>query len=673
MEFDASNVQALGIGISAFLITLIGAFLFIAARHDTIARRFCNVMLALIVWSWFGFLYHLTEDLELARTFRVISMMGIVAIGAAMFDFAFFSIGLKRRLRALEKSMYVLSVVVAAALIAFLALDLTGRQNLVGFLHGSPNVILAPNAGPYLWMVILYYAGAGVLSGFVGAIAARLENDHSARRRMQILFASSTLAMLLGGTRFAPWYGYDFLPFLGALAIPSFAVSTVYAIRNYKMFSTQVVAAQLFLFLLWAFTFFRVLLNDTLRSAVPDIILFLSVLILGVFLLRSVLKEVHDRQRLQEISDELQKLNQSLEDKVAERTEDLVRASAHIEGIVENLPNGLIETTEAGQITRLNRAAEVLLGVSRNKVVGKSVEDIQESSVRSVLSAKHARAASGDVLSDAVDVSIEIPHKRELQVTTTPLALSDGEKGLMRSIRDVTRERLVDRAKSEFISIAAHQLRTPVAGLRWAFNYLATPGTGELNKEQKEIVARGNSAADNMTRLVNSLLNVARISDGKFSYNFVPTDIRPLIEKTMQDLSATVASKKIKLTSDISTELPHVALDENTFSLVLENLIDNAVKYTPEGGSVSVSAGPRQGGVRIIVSDTGIGIAKEDQERIFEKFFRSKQATQMFTDGSGLGLFIAKTIVEDHGGKIALSSREGGGTQVIVDLVQTQN
>ena len=174
-----------------------------------------------------------------------------------------------------------------------------------------------------------------------------------------------------------------------------------------------------------------------------------------------------------------------------------------------------------------------------------------------------------------------------------------------------------------------------------------------------------------MTRLVNSLLNVARISDGKFSYTFVPTNISAILSRVSDDFADKIKAKKIVFTSDVPEDLPQVPVDEGTFSLVVENLLDNAIKYTPESGSVSLSAGPRQGGIRIIVSDSGIGIAEEDQRRIFEKFFRSKQATQMFTDGSGLGLFIVKTIVEDHGGTISLSSRQGGGTQVTVDLSAT--
>lgn len=232
----------------------------------------------------------------------------------------------------------------------------------------------------------------------------------------------------------------------------------------------------------------------------------------------------------------------------------------------------------------------------------------------------------------------------------------------------------LDKVKTEFISVAAHQLRTPLTAIRWAFNSLSPKNAiTPPSEEQRRTIELGKGAADNMTLIVNDLLNVARISGGTFQFSIEPGDVRDAVRASGNLFEEIARSKNIRLIFEVPAVPLPAKFDRGNLALAIENLIDNAIKYTPNGGSVSVRATREGDKIHITVSDTGIGISRDEQARLFEKFFRGKSAARMFTDGSGLGLFIAKNIVEGHGGTIVLVSGENGGTDATIVLpVSTQ-
>jgi len=286
-----------------------------------------------------------------------------------------------------------------------------------------------------------------------------------------------------------------------------------------------------------------------------------------------------------------------------------------------------------------------------------------------VLNAKPEEHKNGEDLRVApgvAEVTLIEPQHLELEVSSLELQFVDG-KGKIVIFRDVTRERLLDRAKSEFVSIAAHQLRTPVSGLRWVFNYLRSGDAGKLTKKQQEVIEKGDIRAAEMAHLVNDFLNVARISDGKFQYQLTPHDFSSLVSEVSASFADIAKEKGIVLEMNLE-EVPTFNLDKEKMAILVQNLIDNALKYTAKGGKVSVCTQAKEGRAELTVRDSGIGISREEQARLFEKFFRSKQATQMFTDGSGLGLFIVKSIVDGHDGDIVVKSEEGKGTEFTVSF-----
>lgn len=225
------------------------------------------------------------------------------------------------------------------------------------------------------------------------------------------------------------------------------------------------------------------------------------------------------------------------------------------------------------------------------------------------------------------------------------------------------REKNLSEMKSGFISIAAHQLRTPLSAIKWTFKMLLSGDVGELTEEQKEFVKRGDDSNERMITLINDLLNVSRIEEGRFGYEFQDTDLIELVEGILEEEEVRIRQNNLEITfKKPKKDLPKLRVDPTKMRMAISNLIDNAIKYTLAGGRVEVGIRVRQKDALVYVKDSGIGIPPEQMANLFSKFFRADNAVRMQTSGSGLGLFIVKNIVERHGGKIWAESEEGEGT-----------
>lgn len=228
----------------------------------------------------------------------------------------------------------------------------------------------------------------------------------------------------------------------------------------------------------------------------------------------------------------------------------------------------------------------------------------------------------------------------------------------------------LDAAKSDFVSVAAHQLRTPLTGIKWSYTALLDPDTGPLNPDQKEIAEKGLSSISNTIDLINDLLNVAHVEEGKMKFDIQRQSIFPIVKKALEGIQLMTDEKKITIFSNIPDEIsfPQVDVDTEKMGLAIANLLDNAVKYTLQGGRIDFSLSQEQGLIKIVVQDSGIGIPKGQKDRLFTKFFRADNAVSVQTDGTGLGLYMVKKIIDRHGGKIVVDSTEGKGTTFIVTV-----
>ena len=239
----------------------------------------------------------------------------------------------------------------------------------------------------------------------------------------------------------------------------------------------------------------------------------------------------------------------------------------------------------------------------------------------------------------------------------------------MRVLNDITKDKEVEAMKSEFVSLASHQLRTPLSGMKWSLDMLLEGEFGKLGVRQKKIIQGAFSANDRAIEVVNDLLDVSRIEEGQFGYSFSPQSLEGLVSAVLKKFSQQIRRKKLLFAYEQpKTPLPKVSIDSEKFEMVIQNIIDNAVKYTLETDKIRIYFEKSATHVDFIVEDTGIGIPEAQQSRVFDKFFRASNAVKLQTTGSGLGLFIAKSITESHRGKISFVSKENKGSTFRVSL-----
>lgn len=231
------------------------------------------------------------------------------------------------------------------------------------------------------------------------------------------------------------------------------------------------------------------------------------------------------------------------------------------------------------------------------------------------------------------------------------------------------REKELNQIKSDFISIAAHQLRTPLSAIKWVFSIILSEDTGKITDEQKEVLKKGEVSTEKMIVLVNDLLNVSRIEEGKFVYNFKAISLYEIIQKIILIEEKNIKEKEIILTfekergSDFTIEA-----DSEKLFIAFQNIIENAINYSFKKGGIKIVLQETKFDFITKIEDNGIGIPEKQKDKIFSKFSRGENVVKMQTEGSGLGLFITKNIILKHNGKITIESKENKGTKVIVSL-----
>lgn len=245
-------------------------------------------------------------------------------------------------------------------------------------------------------------------------------------------------------------------------------------------------------------------------------------------------------------------------------------------------------------------------------------------------------------------------------------------KLLVRRDLELTRanERLqaVDRLKSDFVTIATHQLRTPLAAVRWTLQMLMAGDVGPVNDEQRSFLEQAYDSNNNLIALLHDMLLADQIESGTFDTSDASLDPVAAIEDFLRTIQPVADKQGVGIRFEEPASCPPLRIAPDHFRAILQNLVENAIKYTPSGGSVTIEVVPGIGQAAISVADTGIGIPADAQDRIFSRFFRARNAISMATEGTGLGLFIAKRIVEHYKGMLSFTSTQGAGTTFVFTL-----
>lgn len=228
--------------------------------------------------------------------------------------------------------------------------------------------------------------------------------------------------------------------------------------------------------------------------------------------------------------------------------------------------------------------------------------------------------------------------------------------------------RELDKRKSEFVSIVAHQLRTPLSGIKWTLSMVLKEEMGNISPDQKKFLQKTFDSNERMISLIEDMLYADRLESGKNPVMYEDGDITSIIDEVLLDLYPKIQGKNLKVTFEKRDVVPSIKIDKEKIRAVVQNILENAVKYSRVASDIVVSIIKEAEEVVLSVKDSGIGIPKDQQKYLFTKFFRAKNAMKTETEGTGLGLFIVKNIIEKHGGRMWCESEEDKGTTFFVAL-----
>ncbi len=373
---------------------------------------------------------------------------------------------------------------------------------------------------------------------------------------------------------------------------------------------------------------------------------------------------------------EVNKFNQKLQSLVEERTKDLstekIIAEAErnkLKVVIASINDGIIALDSDRRIILANKAIKDITGYDPDSLIGKKIPDvltfyeedkklttkelcvIGRENFEGVLLHKDNLRLSGSNTEKKVTMNVsQITEAKEVNL------------GCIMTLHDTTKEQEVEEMKLDFVSMAAHELRTPLTSIRGYVEILKDDFSHSLDEAGKTYLNRLSVSSENLGSLIDNMLNVSRIEKNIFKIDVEKTDIVPVIKNTIDGVRQQADAKKQRIVFEPPASFPLVIADSFRIAQVMTNLLSNAINYTNTDGTISISLAEEENQIKISVTDNGQGIPKEAQPRLFTKFFRVSGPLDRGSKGTGLGLYISKTIIEMHNGKITLNSEVGRGT-----------
>lgn len=385
-----------------------------------------------------------------------------------------------------------------------------------------------------------------------------------------------------------------------------------------------------------------------------------------------VISEVFNKElekRLTQASQEItNKYETIVQDKVKseeiawKKLEKVSEDKKETEAVIRSISDGLVVVDAKGNVMMMNPAAEKLLGMSGKSKMGRPLtENLREEQLVSLVKTGQERKSREIELVSQYDET-----KKILRASSAVIEDADGKTvGMVSVLSDITKQRELDELKANFVASVTHELRTPLVAMDKSIALILNKDAGELSGPQEEILTIAQRNLKRLSFLINDLLDLSKLEARKMALSRQASNLEKIILDAAEGLTNWAKTKEIEIIKRIPQGLPDVDVDPNRIIQVFNNLMGNAIKFTPHGGNVTIEAGMGSDNSYLEVSilDTGIGITKENLPKVFDKFYQIGERSAADVSGTGIGLSIAKEIVELHGGRIWVESEKGKGAK----------
>jgi signal transduction histidine kinase len=359
-------------------------------------------------------------------------------------------------------------------------------------------------------------------------------------------------------------------------------------------------------------------------------------------------------------SQSLHRESRVLRETAARSLREVSTEQSRTRAIIRCMDEAVLVTDTRREIVLHNPACLRLLAASSRIAVGKRLT----ACLRDDTLAHMVDRCLDEGISSSMDFPPGELSARYLRAHCAPVVSeeNEGTLGAVTVFEDITELKAVDRLKSEFVSVVSHELRGPLATVEQLVYFLRDGMAGPVTEKQTEILTRIYLRSHELIELTHNLLDLSRLEAGTLIRDLEPLPLAPLLAQGAELHQGGARAKRIEITIDVADDVPPVAADRTPLATAISNLVGNAVKYTPEGGTITLDLTRRDDEVVVSVRDTGLGIAAEELSRIFDRFYRIKNDKTRWIPGSGLGLAVARDIVRAHGGRIEVDSEVGKGS-----------
>lgn len=346
-----------------------------------------------------------------------------------------------------------------------------------------------------------------------------------------------------------------------------------------------------------------------------------------------------------------------MSDQVRLRLQEVVSSRSRLEAVLLSMFDGVMVVDSSGAILLMNEALRILFGVSGDPVGKKPLEVVRNADIQEVVdrTLKHTRGV------ESKELTLVVPVEKTLVVHAAPVIQENKTEGAVLVFHDISELLRLEKIRQDFVANISHELRTPVSTIK-GYTETLLDGALEDREHARDFLNIIHADSERLAKLIDDILDLSRIESGRLKLQPRPCAIDRTVGRAVSALGKQAQDRGIRLVTEIPANLPAVLADEDRIAQVLSNLLDNALKYTESGGSVTVTARESGEYVRVDVSDTGCGIMEKDLPRVFERFYRADRQRSSEKTGTGLGLSIVKHIVQAHNGQVFVESVIGQGS-----------